>query len=58
MHRGDDLTDPFRRHLAVVHRDGKTLVLDPNSRNPARLRLNSAAARSRTGTNAAAASFW
>ena len=22
-----------RRHLAVVHRDGKALVLDPNSRN-------------------------
>src|ERR1700758_526341 len=28
MCRGDDLTDPFRRHLAGVHRDGQALVLD------------------------------
>ena len=34
MHRGDDLTNPVGRHLAVVHRDGKALVLDANSRNP------------------------
>ena len=53
----DDLTNPVRRHLAVVHRDGKTLVLDANSRNRGQARLSSAAARSRTGTNAAAASF-
>ena len=30
---GDDLADAFRCHLAVVHRDGKTLVLDAHSRN-------------------------
>ena len=26
----DDLTDPLRCHLAIVHRDGEALVLDAN----------------------------
>ena len=56
---GDDLTDPFRCDLAVVHRDGKALVLDPHSRNLRQAVGAIRRLRARgSGTKTAAASFW
>ena len=54
----DDLADALGRDVAVVDRDGEALVLDAYSRDVLQASPSSAAARSRTGTAAAAASLW